>query len=69
MDCLLPFILTAKTLNLVASISEQLGRLSALDEQALYQQFIATQQATPQAGELNPVALSSGIFVQKECNR
>lgn len=29
-----PFTITAKTLNLIASISEQLGRLSALDEQA-----------------------------------
>ncbi len=29
-----PFTLTAKTLNLIALISEQLGRLSALDEQA-----------------------------------
>lgn len=30
----LPFTVTAKTLNLIASISEQLGRLSAWDEQA-----------------------------------
>lgn len=29
-----PFTITAKILNLIASISEQLGRLSALDEQA-----------------------------------
>jgi len=29
-----PFTLSAKTLNLIASISEKLGRLSALDEQA-----------------------------------
>ncbi|MGE4503256.1 MAG: hypothetical protein AB7D03_10310 [Thiomicrospira sp.] len=29
-----PFTITAKTLNLIASIGEQLGRLAALDEQA-----------------------------------
>ncbi|WP_157792614.1 hypothetical protein [Thiomicrospira microaerophila] len=29
-----PFTLTTRTLNLIASISEQLGRLSVLHEQA-----------------------------------
>ena len=43
------FTITAKTLNLIAFISEQLVRLSALAEQNLREQFSVTPQGTLQA--------------------